>query len=215
MGLASGAGAMASGHSSTLAVTGLVLAAGPRRLAGPLSFEVAPGDRVVVASPSGSGKTLLLRALAGLDAVQGQIALNGTSQESINGPQWRRRVRYVSQLPPVLPETPAHTAKMIQSFAAIGAFQRNPRTLAKGWGLPPSQWDQPWATLSGGESQRILLAIHLAAPPEILLLDEPTSALDPQATSAVEQSLLAYTCVWVTHDIQQAERVGTQRLELA
>ena len=80
-------------------------------------------------------------------------------------------------------------------------------------GLEESLLDQPWSTLSGGQSQRLYLAIMVARRPQILLLDEVTSACDPASTKLVEQLVQASGCgsVWITHNVEQAERIAGAR----
>ncbi|KAL7464786.1 hypothetical protein ACHAXS_005119 [Conticribra weissflogii] len=76
----------------------------------------------------------------------------------------------------------------------------------------------PWSKLSGGESQRVTLAIALAVRPQVLLLDEPTSALDESVKSKVEETLKmaaknGCAMVMITHDDDQAMRMGTNWLQ--
>src|SRR5512143_140110 len=61
----------------------------------PVSFELSAGECIAVQGPSGSGKSLLLRAIADLDPNQGQLRLNGLAREGMTGPAWRRQVTYV------------------------------------------------------------------------------------------------------------------------
>ncbi|KAG0041554.1 hypothetical protein BGZ89_007369, partial [Linnemannia elongata] len=77
------------------------------------------------------------------------------------------------------------------------------------WGIRPHLWHKKWNTLSGGEMQRISLAIGCSFRPEILLLDEPTSALDEVSCEKVEKTLGHLNCLWVTHNPQQAHRIST------
>jgi ABC-type iron transport system FetAB ATPase subunit len=73
--------------------------------------------------------------------------------------------------------------------------------------------DKEWKVLSGGECQRMILAIALASRPRILLLDEATSGLDGESERKVEESVLEYVknfnaaCLWVTHSDDIAERL--------
>lgn len=73
--------------------------------------------------------------------------------------------------------------------------------------------DKEWKVLSGGECQRMLLAIALASHPRVLLLDEATSGLDGQSERKVEESILEYikkneaAALWITHSDDIAERL--------
>ncbi|KAF8481519.1 P-loop containing nucleoside triphosphate hydrolase protein [Gautieria morchelliformis] len=99
-----------------------------------------------------------------------------------------------------------------------------PMKISEQWGVDEDLWDRPWSKLSGGESQRIALAIAVGIPgAEILLLDEPTSALDAETTALVERSLQSIikdeastvkAIIWITHSEEQGRRVGTRFLSL-
>jgi len=84
------------------------------------------------------------------------------------------------------------------------------------WGLDASCMDTEWKMLSGGETQRVYVAIALASRPRVLLLDESTSALDHDSKLRVERSILsaatewAMSVVWVTHDKEQLNRIGQE-----
>ncbi len=171
---------------------------------------------MVIHGPSGVGKSRLLRALAGLDPIDGgTIALRGVPQAGWSMPAWRAEVCYVPQGIPSLPSTPRAFWERVQQFhTQRHRAHGDPFDHAARWGVPDARWDRSWSQLSGGERQRLYLAIALAREPAVLLLDEPTSALDPEATRAVEASLAARTAVWVTHAHDQIERVAQRTLKL-
>jgi ABC-type iron transport system FetAB ATPase subunit len=181
-----------------------------------LSLQVSAGQTLAVRGPSGSGKTSLLRALAWLDPVEeGAVRLGDDSPASLGAPSWRARVSYVAQQAPALAGSPADATRDIAALAAQRERAADdPRALAEAWGLAPALFDKSWSQLSGGEQQRAWLAIVVARRPDVLLLDEPTSALDADARLAVEASLRERTCVWVTHDDEQASRVADDTVEL-
>jgi ABC-type iron transport system FetAB ATPase subunit len=176
---------------------------------GPYSLRIAPGECVTLRGPSGSGKSLLLRAIADLDPHQGQVSLEGINGTQMPAPEWRRQVALL----PVesqwwLDDVGAH-------FPAEGCEWLEPlgfTTETLGWQV---------SRLSSGEKQRLALARALVNRPRALLLDEPTASLDPQATAAVEQVVADYrrtasaAVLWVSHDAQQAARVGDRQFSLS
>ncbi|KAH0583723.1 hypothetical protein H2248_009329 [Termitomyces sp. 'cryptogamus'] len=153
-------------------------------------------------------------------------------------PSFRTRVFYVPQRPSLLSGTPNDFLKKI---AAFGAHQAHAQALKKSgggpydpfdraldisreWGIDPQLWDREWSNLSGGEAQRVALAIAVGLnSAEVLLLDEPTSALDSVSSAAVERYLLnevqardatLKAIVWITHSDEQAGRVGTRFVQI-
>lgn len=185
-----------------------------------LEIDLKPGQTLALRGASGSGKSQLLRQLAGLDAdadrtQTGNISYRGRSQDEWDPFEWRAEVCFVPQHAPRIPGTPNEFATRISQFRVqLTREATDPHELATRLGLNDSQWDQPWTELSVGERQRMLLAVLLSRRPGVLLLDEPTAALDPDSTRAVEEALNDRTCIWVTHDSGQAERVANTSLFL-
>ena len=176
----------------------------------PVSFELADGECIAVGGASGSGKTLLLRAIADLDPNRGVVALDGAARESMPAPEWRRRVVYVAAEPGWWRDTVG------------GHFDDwdGARDLVAATGLPDDCRTWPISRLSTGERQRLGLVRALVLEPRVLLLDEPTSGLDDAATEAVEELVQARlaggaSVLWVTHDGEQSRRLARRRLVCA
>lgn len=175
-----------------------------------ISLEVSGGECVAIEGPSGSGKSLLLRAIADLDPSTGQIFLDGAERCEMSGPQWRKKVRYVGAESGWWEDAPrAHFAKnaRIERWVA-------------GLGLEDVHLDRSIARLSTGERQRLALIRAISDNPEVLLLDEPTSALDQASTALVEelirfQILSGRSVIIVTHDEAQAQRLATRQFSLS
>ena len=185
-----------------------------------LSFTIRQGETLFIRGPSGAGKSQLLRSLAGLDVVErGRVLLNGVAQEDFPSlPAWRTQVLYISQSQKGFTDTPAEFYYKVQRFAAQ---RQRPRgdlpQLVHYLGLEQSVLHQPFDSLSGGQAQRVHIAIGLALNPLFVLLDEPTSALDVESSRKVERLLKSSGCglIWVSHDPLQPARVGGRILELS
>jgi putative ABC transport system ATP-binding protein len=196
---------------ATLAIEGLTVYVAERRLVEGLSLTVPAGQRVALSGPSGAGKTMVLRAIAGLmDATQGRVTLDGRTGDELGWPEWRRRVLWVAQQPVMLEGTVRDNLERAFSYrSARGRFDEEAaERLLEGIGLPNSM-DRRARMLSVGEKQRVALIRALLVKPDVLLLDEPTSALDADSLRAVEKLLteLSIGALIVTHDATQAKRL--------
>ena len=194
-----------------------------RTLFSDLSFLVNEGDLLLVSGPSGTGKSQLLRMMAGLNPLQeGDLFFQGRSwKDEFEGNhvvEWRRQVRYVTQSKIQIPGTPLQFIRKVQSFHSWKMesevdFMKHVTHHLRQWGMGLDSLKKDWAILSGGESQRVLMAIALASRPKILLFDESTSALDYESKLAVETSINDFVddhqggVIWVSHDAQQIERM--------
>ena len=140
----------------------------------PTSLQVDKGKCVVIYGPSGSGKSLFLRAVADLDPNNGKISLNGESRAMMSAPEWRKKAAYLQ------PESAWWHDKVEAHFKQLTAA----KTLAETFGLQEEIFNWPISRLSTGEKQRLSLAMVLASKPPLLLLDEPTSAHVPGPMSS-------------------------------
>ncbi len=173
----------------------------------PVSFGLAAGECIVLRGPSGSGKSLLLRALADLDPNGGEVALDGRSREAMPAPEWRRMVAYL----------PAEAGWWAETVATHFADWPAAEPLVLDLGLPRESRDWPILRLSTGERQRLALARALVLKPRVLLLDEPTSGLDSLAREATERLIRGHLAegggtIWATHDTEQAKRMARRAL---
>jgi putative ABC transport system ATP-binding protein len=179
--------------------------------AGPFELSLGTGACAAITGASGSGKSLFLRMIADLDPNQGKIWLNGTERSSVPAPQWRRQATYVAA------ESGWWADVVIEHFAAFGRSEV--ASLAGRLGLRTDVLDAPVAQLSTGEKQRLSLMRALLASPPVLLLDEPTGPLDEESMVRIEallrERMAAGTSILlVTHDSNQAERLGNQRYRM-
>lgn len=180
-----------------------------QRLGGSASLELRRGECVALQGPSGSGKSLLLRAIADLDPHQGAVSLDGVAQESISGPEWRRLVTYV----------PAEAGWWADTVVEHYCDWTQTIPLVKRLGLPASCGEWSVSRLSTGERQRLALVRAFVQAPRVLLLDEPTSGLDSETTLlveavAAERRTGGVAILWVTHDDAQVRRVATRLLTM-
>jgi len=174
------------------------------------SLTLTRGECVGLSGPSGAGKTLLLRALADLDANAGDVRLDGVSRDDIAAPAWRRNVVYVA----------AESAWWDDIVGDHMADVPAAADLLPALGLSADALGWPVARLSTGEKQRLALARALVLAPAVLLLDEPTSGLDAETTGMIEtvlrRILNAGTAILlVSHDGDQLDRLARRRLRIA
>ncbi len=185
----------------------------------PATFGIDVGDLLVCRGPSGSGKSVLLRALAMLDPSSGQVLCRGKQPRSHEIPRFRARVMYVPQsatfsdtnVEQALQEPfdwKSHQLRKYDRAAALGILEA--------LGRDSSMLTARTADLSGGESQIVAITRALLLDPDVLLLDEPTSALDRDTEHRFENLMQDWVgqgeraIVWVTHRADQAERIATR-----
>ena len=192
-----------------------------------VSLDIATGDQWGIAGATGSGKTLLLRALSLLDPIdEGCILWKGKEISNPDVPTFRRRVIYLHQRPVLFEGTVQTNLRLIESIrpGSASSFDRE-RVLEilSILGRSDDFLAKSSNDLSGGEAQIVALMRVVLLDPVVLLLDEPTAALDGGTTARVEQCLrdwldeqpTARAQCWITHDISQADRVATRILHMA
>ena len=197
---------------------------GQRRLLQDVSLSLMAGTRLSVAGPSGAGKTLLLRALALLDPLDGgEVRFQGVTVRRDAIPRFRREVIYLHQRPALWDETVADALERPYRLAIHRDQQFQRRRIVEALeflGRDESFLAKRAGDLSGGEGQLVALLRAWQLDPTVMLLDEPTSGLDPGTAAAVEKLLTlwvddrpeARATVWVTHDARQAARVADRTL---
>jgi putative ABC transport system ATP-binding protein len=174
---------------------------------GPVGFSLRGGEIVAVRGPSGSGKSLMLRAIADLDPADGEVTLDGTARARIPAPEWRRRVGFV----------PAESGWWGDRVGEHFSDEAASRALIEALGIDPAALGWQVRRLSTGERQRLAIARALALGPEVWLFDEPTAALDAEAAGLVEQVIAqgrdrGAAILLVTHDATQAARLADRSL---
>jgi putative ABC transport system ATP-binding protein len=191
-----------------------------------VSLDVFAGQRWAVTGPTGSGKTVLLRALAMLDQIdEGRITWNGADISNEQVPPFRRNVVYLHQRPALITGSVDDNLQLPFQLTQTGgaAFDRDAavqslQLLGRNADFLKKSSDD----LSGGESQIVALLRAMQVDPAILLLDEPTAALDADATQAVETLVSQWlddapetrAILWVTHNGKQLKRIADNVLTL-
>ncbi len=182
-----------------------------------LRFE--PGERVAILGRIGSGKSTVLRLLAGLyQPTEGQVEVDGMDLRQIDPADYRARVGFVAQDPRlfngtlrdnVLLDRPAADPARLGDVAKLTGLDRLIAQHPQGWELPVGEAGM---LLSGGQRQLVALARCLVTQPQILLMDEPTSSMDAQSEVAflrqLKEACGRCTLVLVTHRPAVLELVG-------
>ncbi|MGH1548875.1 ABC transporter ATP-binding protein [Leifsonia poae] len=182
---------------------------------------VIPSRKItVLVGSSGSGKTTILRMINRMvDPTSGAVEIDGQDVLSLKPVALRRSIGYVMQNSGLLPHR-----KVVDNIATVpllkGVKKKEAREraleLMDTVGLEPSLADRYPSQLSGGQQQRVGVARGLAVDPNILLMDEPFGAVDPIVRDDLQNELLRLqrdlgkTVVFVTHDIDEAFKLGDQ-----
>jgi ABC-type polar amino acid transport system ATPase subunit len=214
--------------AAAIAVHDVHLRRGSREVLRGVTFEVARGEVVALMGVSGSGKSTILRAIAGLEpfehgtlAVAGAVLPEGPPRpQSIR--ELRRKVGMVFQFHCLFEHltaldnvtlAPVHVQRMTRSDA-----ERRARELLATLGVEHRAGALP-RELSGGEAQRVAIARALATDPQVLLMDEPTASLDPARRTELQSLVRSLagrdrTLLVATHDEDFAEGAATRVLHV-
>ncbi len=173
-----------------------------------VSFEAAKGELLAVIGPNGAGKTTLLSILAGIrEPDGGEVAIAGKVGWVPQSTGLYRRLTVVENL------------TLFARLEGVGDVEDAVERMLDQTGLRERRDDQI-GTLSGGNQQRVNIAVGLLASPSVLLLDEPSTGLDPRQRERLWEFVLALagagtTVIYSTHHLLEAERYGDRLLVLA
>ncbi len=191
----------------------------PRPAVNDCSLDVEAGSFVVLVGPSGCGKTTLLKMVNRLyEPTGGKIFIDDIEIRQLPITELRRQIGYVIQQVGLFPHmTVAKNIAVVPQLLGWSREKIAARTdeLLALIGLPPEEYRSRYpAQLSGGQQQRVGLARALAADPGLMLMDEPFGAIDAITRTGLQdemarlQRTLKKTILFVTHDVEEALRLG-------
>ncbi|MFA5606021.1 MAG: betaine/proline/choline family ABC transporter ATP-binding protein [Leucobacter sp.] len=184
-----------------------------------LDLNIRRGEIVVFVGPSGCGKTTTMKMINRIiEPSSGRILIDGEDVTKSNPDQLRRRIGYVIQQIGLFPHmTIGENIATVPKLLGWKKERINARVdeLLEVVGMPAAEYrDRYPKQLSGGQQQRIGVARALGADPDVLLMDEPFGAIDPITRDRLQNELLRLqgelrkTIVFVTHDIDEAIKLG-------
>ena len=182
---------------------------GDREALRDVSFEARAGERLAIIGPNGAGKTTLLSILSGIqDPTSGRV----THEPEVIG--------WVPQQPAVYSKlSVAENLRLFARLERCGDVDATVERMLDLTGLRDRAGDEV-GRLSGGNRQRVNIAVGLLGEPDVLLLDEPSTALDPRQRELLWQFIARLaeegtTVFFSTHNVGEAERLADRVLVLA
>jgi putative ABC transport system ATP-binding protein len=175
---------------------------------GPVNLQAKAGEIVCLSGSSGSGKSLLLRAIADIIPHTGTILLDSQDAAKMPAPHWRKQVS-------LLPAENQWWQDQVSEH-----FPQQDNAMLAALGFDTATWQWQIARCSTGEKQRLALLRMLCNQPRCLLLDEPTASLDPENTARMESLLREYITrqqtpvLWVSHSREQIQRMASRHFIL-
>ncbi|MBI4828597.1 MAG: ATP-binding cassette domain-containing protein [Nitrospinae bacterium] len=180
-----------------------------------ISIAIGQGELVLVAGPSGGGKTTFLRLLCMMEEpARGKLFFDGQPYEAIYPPDLRRQAVMVPQTPIMFPGNVRDNLTLCANHAEESTMADWMQRL----GLDPALLERPAAALSVGQQQRVAVIRAIMAEPRALLLDEPTAALDPDSAARFVEAIArlnrerGVTVVWNSHRSGELESIATRTL---
>jgi ABC-2 type transport system ATP-binding protein len=197
--------------TAALTVRGVSKRFGDRQAVRDVSFEAAAGELLAIIGPNGAGKTTLLSILAGIRT---------SDDGSVAQPDRSARIGWVPQHAAVYGKlTVAQNLRLFARLENVADPDATVARMLEQTGLE-ERADDELGSLSGGNRQRVNIAVGRLADPPVLLLDEPSGALDPRQRERLWGFITALTergtaVIFCTHDIAEAERHADRVLVLA
>jgi ABC-type multidrug transport system ATPase subunit len=182
-----------------------------------VSFAIEPGARVALLGPNGSGKSTLNRALLGLLRVEGELRVGDRDPFAARA-ELAQRMAYVPQ---IAPQLAASVRELVSAACGVRGFpvarvEKRAGDLDLSLGQIAAR---PFRSLSGGMKQKLLVALALAAEPELLVLDEPTGSLDAASRARVlelvAEQASGTTLLLCSHRLEEVRQLADDVLVLA
>src|SRR3954447_15563948 len=189
-----------------------------------ITFPIHKHEITALIGPSGCGKSTLLRSLNRMNdlipgaTIEGRITYHGEDLygANVDPVQVRQRIGMVFQKPNPFPKSIydniAFGPRVLGMKGSMDDIVETALRRAALWDEVKDRLKESAYGMSGGQQQRLCIALALATDPDVILMDEPCSALDPISTARIEDLMLDlkrdYSIVIVTHNMQQAARVS-------
>jgi ABC-type multidrug transport system ATPase subunit len=182
-----------------------------------VSLSLPAGTRTALIGPNGSGKSTLVRVLMGSLSAKGEVRCDGNAL----GEDRSRLAHRIAYVPQIAPRFAAPVRDVVRAVTSLrGRRAEEVAAIAARLGIDLHELRQrPFRALSGGQRQKVLAALALAAGAELLVLDEPTASMDPRSRGAffrmVEELSTATTVLLCSHRLDEIRRLVDRVVVLA